>query len=418
MAVPRSTASILGAVTRALGGGLLASWCVVVAAGGSPTPRATTAQTATAQPSWWLEVLKTYEGGAHEQAIDALVSADIRDIAQQQDEALDEISRAFDVPQTWERARYWRRLGVWRCQLAALLNLEAAARLPPQAAELVALAGRPVDTLLEMRSEYRKLGPPSDPHAETMSPFERETRGQQEWERLRDFCRQWFRAAAAVALHVLDAGTARKLLDSGLDVSPDDPALLLARGTLLERDASARIVDRSLAEALYGKLHLRAVREQYEAAERDFRRALSHGPDVTEARLRLGRVAQLQGRTHEARAAFEQLLAWPSAAPFERYHARLFLGELFEDENDPSSASAQYVEAIVLMPVAQAPAMALSRLSDAQGDHEGARRWLVRSLVAAGPNREDPWWGYAGGQHWRLPERLGRLRELRVELNP
>jgi tetratricopeptide (TPR) repeat protein len=378
---------------------------------------ATGTQPTTAPPSKWLEILHTYERGAREQSIDALVSADIREIARQQDEALDEISRAFDVPQTWDRGSYWRRQRVWRSQLAALLNLEAAARLPPHAAELVAMAHRPIDTLLEMRSEYRKFGPPSDLHAETMSAFERETRGQLEWERLRDFCRQWFRAAAALALHVLDARTTLTLLDRGLDLSPDDPELLLARGALAERAAWAGIVDRSLAETLYGKLHLRAVREQYEAAERDFRRALSHGPRV-EATLRLGRVAQLQGRTDEARAAFEQVLAQSSAAPFEHYHARLFLGELFEDLNAPSSASAQYVEAIVLMPVAQAPAMALSRLSDASGDSAGARRWLTRSLVAAGPDREDPWWRYASGQLAQLSERLVRLRELRVEVSP
>ena len=62
--------------------------------------------------------------------------------------------------------------------------------------------------------------------------------------------------------------------------------------------------------------------------------------------------------------------------------------------------------------------MALSRLSDAAGDYAGARRWLVRSLVAAGPDREDPWWRYASGQLGRLSERLVRLRELRVEVRP
>jgi tetratricopeptide (TPR) repeat protein len=299
-----------------------------------------------------------------------------------------------------------------------LLDLEAAARLPPHAAELVAIARRPVDTLLDMRSEYRRFGPPSDPHAETMSPFERETRGLREWERLRDFCRQWFRAAAAIALHGLDARTTMALVERGLDVSPDDPELLLARGSLLERDATGRVVDRSLAPELYGKLYLREVRQRHAAAARDFDRALALDRRLAEATLRRGRVAQLTGETALARRCFESVIGDPDAARFLRYHARLFLGELSEDEGDAAAAAPHYMEAIVLKPVAQAPALALSRLNDAAGDVEAARRWLVRALVAVSADRDDPWWRYADGQSWQIDERLSRLRSHRVAVAP
>ena len=54
--------------------------------------------------------------------------------------------------------------------------------------------------------------------------------------------------------------------------------------------------------------------------------------------------------------------------------------------------------------------LALSRICDARGDTPCAQAWLVRSLNAAKPTREDYWWTYRRGQTWRLEERFTELR--------
>ena len=64
---------------------------------------------------------------------------------------------------------------------------------------------------------------------------------------------------------------------------------------------------------------------------------------------------------------------------------------------DAVSADQLYRESLALMPVAQAPSLALSRLADSRGDLRDARRWLQRSFVAVGPRREDPWWADSAG---------------------
>ena len=399
----------------------LSSWNCRLDAGGPEGPPYTPAFDAlqpsatTSSDSRFLSLLEQYESGDRDGAVAAVLDADAEELERQQNEIFHRIDTGLGQDPPEDRARYWRRERVKLAQLIALLATEAAVRLPPspQSVRLVSMARQAVEILLDLRDEFRTLGPLFDPHA-TLSPLERQKRGQAEWERLLPFCRQWFLIAAAVAQNGFETREVQRLIDRGLEVFADDPELRLARGSLLERDAAAMVVDRSVVNDLYGRLYLRRVGEQLAAASRELKRSLERAPDLAEAALRLGRVAQLQGDNAGARQRLEQVLAREDAAPFVRYHARLFLAELFESLADPASAEAHYTEAIVLMPVAQAPALGLSRLRDAAGDAVGARRWLVRSLVAVSPDREDPWWRYSSGQHWRVGERLTLFRELRI----
>ena len=130
-----------------------------------------------------------------------------------------------------------------------------------------------------------------------------------------------------------------------------------------------------------------------------------------EAALRLGRIRQLEGNPRAAREAFA-VAARAENAPFIRYLSQLFRAQLSEQEGDVPAAEQLYRESQALMPRAQAPALGLSRISDARGDAEEARHWLRRSLAAVGPEREDPWWKYARGQGWLLDERIAHLREM------
>ena len=313
--------------------------------------------------------------------------------------------------------RHRRRELVRRCRLTALLFAEALVRLEERHRFdlFVRMSKRPVEILLDLRDEYEALGPVHNPVVDLLSREGRRLEGLKEWQATLPFCRQWFLFVIA-RLHGLGfVAEAGRLVDRALDVFEDDAELRLARGSLFESSAQAMIVDLSAADELYSKLERRIWRESLESAARDFQRALDAAPDSREAMLRLGRVSQVLGDAARARVAFDAVLESPDAAPFLRYHALLFLGQLDEQEGDSARAAAQYREALVVMPVAQAPALALSRLNDGAGNIADARRWLIRSLVAVSPERDDPWWRYARGQEWQLSQRLQRLRETPMQ---
>ena len=201
------------------------------------------------------------------------------------------------------------------------------------------------------------------------------------------------------------------LLEDALDLVADDPSLLLARGSYHESIATQMVVDASVSDQIYPADHLGRRRNVLGRAEADLREAWTREPDLVEAVLRLGRVRQLQGHATEARAAFDTVGRQPGG-PDLRYLALMFRAELAEQDGDAVSADQLYRESLALMPVAQAPSLALSRLADSRGDLRDARRWLQRSFVAVSPGREDPWWAYLQGQGRLLGERLERLREM------
>ena len=243
---------------------------------------------------------------------------------------------------------------------------------------------------------------------------EQQRRGRREWLALRGVMRQ---AYLTLLSYLQERGmfpTLGSLVEEALAFFPDDPSLLLARGSYHESFATQMVVDASVSDQIYTVDHLRRRREVLGRAEADLREALTRAPDLVEAVLRLGRVRQLRGRAAEARADFNTVGRQP-AWPDLRYLALMFRAEMAEEAGDAVSADQLYRESLALMPLAQAPSLALSRLADSLGDLRGARRWLQRSFVAVGPAREDPWWTYLQGQGRLLGERLDRLREMALQ---
>lgn len=243
---------------------------------------------------------------------------------------------------------------------------------------------------------------------------EQARRGRREWLVLRGVMRQ---AYLTLVSYLQDRGMLAPLeglVGEALAFFPDDPSLLLARGSYHESIATQMVVDTSVLDQIYPGDHLRRRRDVLGRAEADLREAWTREPALVEAVLRLGRVRQLQGHATEARADFDTVGRQP-AGPDLRYLALMFRAELTEQDGDAVSADQLYRESLALMPVAQAPSLALSRLADSRGDLRDARRWLQRSFVAVGPGREDPWWEYLQGQGRLLGERLERLREMALQ---
>ena len=275
-----------------------------------------------------------------------------------------------------------------------------------------------VDRLLSLKRDFERYGPVFDKEltallltGKKLPPEEMRRRAIAEWETLQPALRQWF-VVAAPYLHETGATEElERLLERGLTLFEDDPELLLARGSLHELSAARLMVDESLADRIYDPHQLLTWRRMLGRAAADFKRSRERAPELAESALRFGRVRQLLGDERDAAEAFDAVDRL-QPAPFLAYLSRLFRAELAETAGDLTAARQRYRECQALMPLAQAPAMALSRLGDAQGDEHEARRWLRRSFAAVTPGREDPWWEYPWGQRRLLPERLARLRQL------
>ena len=143
---------------------------------------------------------------------------------------------------------------------------------------------------------------------------EQARRGRREWLVLRGVMRQ---AYLTLVSYLQDRGMLAPLgalVEEALASFPDDPSLLLARGSYHESFATQMVVDPSVLDQIYPADHLRRRREVLGRAEVDLRQAWTREPDLVEAVLRLGRVRQLRGHATEARADFDTVGRQPAGA--------------------------------------------------------------------------------------------------------
>ena len=282
-----------------------------------------------------------------------------------------------------------------RLRLTALVHTEAALRLA---------AAEPLGDQLTLARGWVTL----------LRDLDKDEAGSLEhddWAGRQRFVRDWY---LVVASHLQAADQPRYLkghVTSGLGLFRDDPELLLARGSISESEADISVVDRSLSAEVYRSGFIERWRNYMSAAGRDYQAAARGQADLHEATLRWGRINRHLGDRKTARRALDQVAASDAPAAL-KYLARIFLGELSELEQQPAAAVTEYEAALALVPSAQAPMLALSRLCDAAADGPCASRWLQRSFDATRRNRVDPWWQYQRGQAWMLE---GRLKTFRAE---
>jgi tetratricopeptide (TPR) repeat protein len=133
----------------------------------------------------------------------------------------------------------------------------------------------------------------------------------------------------------------------------------------------------------------------WQRAERFFRAALAADPNLTEARVRLGRVIGLLGRHQEAVAELQR--AAPGAGqPLVRYYLEMFLGAEEQALGLRASARSHYEQAARLCPTAQSPYLALSQIGENDGDRAAALGAIQQAfdVTADQEHRADPWWNY------------------------
>jgi hypothetical protein len=236
----------------------------------------------------------------------------------------------------------------------------------------------------------------------------------------RDVARRW---TLAMALQSVGDGClveGLRYADRGLSWFRNDPALLFARGSaheaialalhqqgetaaralLLQRDSAQREID------LQRRDHLLRARASFEEA-------VGKDPELSAARLHLGRVLALLGEDEKARSVLGELLDRAREPPL-LYLARLFLGRLHEEAGSLAGAEREYRAALDAVPNGQVAAVALSHVLLTTGEAQRARDVLNRS-IALGERREgDSYWAYLLG----ASEAGAILAELRSEASP
>ena len=240
-------------------------------------------------------------------------------------------------------------------------------------------------------------------------------------ERRRRFERPWL---LAVALHLFQRGQwplALRYMDLGLQRYPEDPRLLLARGSLLETQGARGLQAASSADLAAASTSPHDVvskqaawsRGEMAQAESCYRRALAADPGLLEARVRLGHVLHRMGQPEKAVPELEAVIAEPDADPHVRYLAWLFLGAIREAGGRPRDAVLAYKAAIRLLPDSQASYVGLSHAFHRLGERSASLEALRETLGRAGRRHDgDPWWAYSWGQSHEV---VGRLEALHQE---
>ena len=130
-------------------------------------------------------------------------------------------------------------------------------------------------------------------------------------------------------------------------------------------------------------------------AAESYRRALKARPELTEARLRLGRTLALLG---DDKGAAQELaaVAAKTGEPDLAYLAHLFLGDLREQQQAFADAAREYQAAQALRPSSAVARLALARAQHATGERGAAAKALQALLLDAPPrdSDRDPWWSY------------------------
>lgn len=230
--------------------------------------------------------------------------------------------------------------------------------------------------------------------------------------------RAWFRAACAFFQRSADLGQLRAYLDAAADALPDDPVLLLYRGSLHQGFADARVQAylapfRNAYGALPPRLQMLAIDKaetELATAERALRRALAIDADLAEARIRLAHVMDARGRSAEAATSMRDVLASPLPA-FLEYYAAMVLGRAEARLGRHAVARAAFDRATSRYPHSQAAQVALSHANLAEGRANEGVAALMEALGPAAADADDDPWAFYFRDH--DPDATSRYDEFR-----
>jgi hypothetical protein len=210
------------------------------------------------------------------------------------------------------------------------------------------------------------------------------------------FRKRWYLWIAWSAHQTTDLDLLAEYVDAVEHQFPDDADVLLTAGSFAETLAWPRLGAMGQMPAWLKRRGARA--QLLETAETKYRRALALVPDLTEARLRLGRVLYEREKPAEALQTLTPLLAVQDSRVL--YLARLFAGAAAEALERLADAGAHYRAAVHVRPELATPHVALSHVQRRLGDVAGAMSEAAEALKS-GEGVDDPWWAYYFGQGYR-----------------
>jgi tetratricopeptide (TPR) repeat protein len=212
----------------------------------------------------------------------------------------------------------------------------------------------------------------------------------------------------------------------GLPNKKMHPEILLLNGSLLEKKAAEKLARQPNSRDVLGELQSQSqlngeplgagsprdtAAGMLRYAEWHYRAALEGDPRLVEARVRLGRVLQIEQRWADARREFEQAEG-EATEPFLKYLAALFRGQVEEREKRYDAAIQAYHAALGRYPDAQAASLGLGHAFEMKGEFDAG--WAaVRKMLMRG-NQEpqpDPWTVYSLAQYWQAERRIAELRK-------
>jgi tetratricopeptide (TPR) repeat protein len=230
----------------------------------------------------------------------------------------------------------------------------------------------------------------------------------------------WYRAVGALFQQWADLGQLFAHLSAASDTLPDDPVLLLYRGSLHQAYADARV--QAYLEPLRAPgaftinrtglvLSIEEPSVELGTAERFLRRALALDQSLAEAHIRLAHVLDTRGRAEEALPHARQAVSSP-LPEYLGYYGHMVLGRIASRLGDRGEARAAFERAMGKYPRSQAAQVALSRVALSDGRGLNAADALVAALGPTEDAAEDPWTQYLRVHEPGAAERLNELRRM------
>jgi tetratricopeptide (TPR) repeat protein len=212
---------------------------------------------------------------------------------------------------------------------------------------------------------------------------------------LEPFVRRWFRFVVSVYTSCELLHAAADHVRQGLAAFPEDPGLLVARGSIIEAGVRRNFVPDWRRGTLFSARQRDTVEEVMKNAAAQYIRALAIDSHNAEAHLHLGwvRLFMADGR---ARSELDAALADAQDGGV-RYLAHLFLGGLAEPEQRLEDARREYEGARAAGPDYQTSYVALSRIEQALGHEDRARDLALAGLRLDKSDADDPWWDHRIG---------------------
>jgi tetratricopeptide (TPR) repeat protein len=207
------------------------------------------------------------------------------------------------------------------------------------------------------------------------------------------FASDWYHATTAFMLRNGLYPDTIMHLDRALTILPRDPRLLFDRGCYAELLGLPMQQILRAESSPERRMDIPSREVTNADAEAWFLRALEVDPAFAEARVRLARLQDLDGRHDTALAGIEQALTSnPRGAT--AYYAHLFGGRAAEALGRHEEARRHYAEASAIYPAAQSALLAQSQAALLAGDVTAALELTKQLGERTAPITADPWWSY------------------------